>query len=287
MDNQQETVPFQDRWPVLAPPSDSGSGSAELRALQRHADRQARGGEKRGGPRTYGVAFDVWRDGALLWRSYPQRAGEWPSDYATRVFGPDSPQNHDAGVWAVRGAVTADWLVPGPAAFRQVLGLSAVCDLAFVVTAMALGWEAPSAKVSLVPSAAAISGRLLADGGGFTVLRWEVPGSGVFVRMAVAGLKPADSAAVDDGAQKETALWRAALVDRSSGEILRQAEVRVAQDAPTPAALIRRVSRAGKAALGLTGWPATRHYPAEGLVWRLVDKKLDIHLSPFGGNSPA
>lgn len=262
-------------WPTYMPAHmpvpDAQAAPSAWRPVLRHDQRQ-RAPTLTGGPKPYGVAVDVWRDGVHLWRSY---AGGTTCDaWTDEHMGTEAPRNHDAGLWGVPGVSdVADWPIPDPACLAPVQGLQGVADLLYTLIAIALG--RPADDMSRVPSEQVLRQRLSRAARGFVVVAFAE--QGVSVRAMVAPLEPqtADS-------PTPVMHYRTATLERREtrqGAIAAELDECTATFAVPPDAPLHIVARRAKAALGISGWQATRQ--GGSLTWHLARAPYRMTIEPL------
>ena len=270
-------------WPTYFPP-DSPLPSAlgaplAWRPIIRH-DQRTRDPVLTGGPRPIGVAVDVWRDGAHLWRSYTPQPGATCDAWTDAVHGPDGPRNHDEGYWRAPGVQNvADWPIPTRAACAPVMGLQAVADLLYTLTAIALrdvlAWAGEGAEPFQHPPAeGALRQRLISSESGEVMAAYCE--QGVTVRAIIVPLE----AVRRSEAAPVTQTWRATLQRRpvragAHDVHLREGSVAFAAPAEAPPHILVRHA---KRALGVTGYPAQRR--GEGLAWHISTAPYLLTIAP-------
>ena len=258
-------------WPVYPRATDEP-------ALQRHNARVRGEMPPRGAPGRFAVAVDVWRDGALLWRSWQPHEGEAVDDWHYRQWGEEHglsyPRDYNTGPWrAPKVNLGANDLVPTRAATRPVGSARAVSDL--MAAMLAIGQlPAPPLGLDSVPSPNAIHVDLSRDSDSW--LTRAVEAEDVSVRAFVIRDGPAQPEAAEPEAR-----WRA---------VLERRQVRTgAFDTPLPegeatffapvAAPPRKLVRRAKTALGIPGWPAARQ-PGT-LVWNVARAPYRLVVTPL------
>lgn len=281
-------VYFHTDQPLLSPET----AAPAWRPILRHDQRQ-RHPTGTGGPKTYGVAVDVWRHGQHMWRSY---AGGTTCDaWTDEHLGPEAPRNHDAGLWGVPGVSdVADWPIPDPACLAPVQGLQGVSDLLYTLTAIGLGdfghigiGEAPQV-LQHPPGEPVLRQRLSRDTRGYIVVSFQE--RDVSVRAMVAPLEPVPDAGKPPA---EARVWRATLERRQvrQGAIanaLAEGSATILTSPDDPAHI---VARRAKAALGITGWQAARQ--GATMTWHLARAPYRMDIEPVdtmadsGAESPA
>jgi hypothetical protein len=236
--------------------------------LRAHA--KAQEGTTPSGPDTWCAAVDVWRSGALLWRSYdPMEEGETVYSWADRELPPGVAENHANGYWRLPGMDAADWPVPAETALRPVGGPTALRDLIVTLVEMAR-WPAAPERVSPVATMEALIMRHYRADRDYAVYTGAAE-PGVVVRVMYA---KRDIAPLPGTVRR----WRATLQRRTvragAGQCeLMEGTVTFEMDAGADES---RLIRAAKMSLGVTGWPAQR--VAGTLCWHLTRAPYQITL---------
>lgn len=279
-------------WPTYYPPDytlPSALGAPlAWRPIIRH-DQRTRDPVMTGGPRPIGVAVDVWRDGAHLWRSYTPQPGATCDAWTDAVHGPDGPRNHDSGYWSVPGVhAVADWPVPAAASLRPCMGAMAVADLLYSLVAIATRdtlqtVEDIPAPYTAPPSHQVIRQRLAKAPSGEVVVAFEE--QGVSVRALVSLACPVTAESGDGYTPTQT--WRVRLQRRPVRAGARDVylpEVDTLFQAPAGAPS-HIVARHAKRAAGVTGWQAARPDPTS-MTWHLARAPYTLTIEPVD-DSPA
>lgn len=242
-------------WPIYINIPPDLAASPAVAPVLRHNRRQTELATI-GRPHRFGVALDVWIDGAHLWRSWPVDTGSTCDAWAVECFGPDAPANHDNGVWGVPGvSQIGDCPIPTLASLSEVQGLPGVTDLIHTMLAIALGDSWSLAALSAAPAEGALRARLRRSVIGYVVV--PVSASGVGIRAMILEHPRQPRRAAPTG---PTQTWRASVTRREvragAGQAVipeRTVTIEAPRDAPS-----HLLIRSAKAVLGLTGWPAQR-----------------------------
>lgn len=271
-------------WPTYMPAHmpvpDAQAAPSAWRPVLRHDQRQ-RAPTLTGGPKPYGVAVDVWRDGVRLWRSYV--GGNTCDAWTDEHMGTEAPRNHDAGLWGVPGVSdVADWPIPDPACLAPVQGLQGVSDLLYTLTAIGLGdfghigiGEAPHV-LQHPPGEPVLRQRLSRDTRGYIVVSFQE--RDVSVRAMVAPLEPVPDAGKPPAEER---VWRATLERRQvrQGTIVNALAEGSATILTSPDDPAHIVARRAKEALGITGWQATRQ--GDSMIWHLARAPYRMTIEPL------
>ena len=265
-------VYFHTDQPLLSPETVAPA----WRPILRHDQRQ-RHPTGTGGPKTYGVAVDVWRHGQHMWRSYA--GGTTCDTWTDATLGSGAPRNHDAGLWGVPGVSdVADWPIPDPACLAPVQGLQGVSDLLYTLTAIGLGdfGEAPQV-LQHPPGEPVLRQRLSRDTRGYIVVSFQE--RDVSVRAMLAPLEPTG----EESRREEPPLrqWCATLERRQvrQGATANALAEGSATILTSPDAPLHIVARRAKEALGITGWQAARQ--GATMTWHLARAPYRMTIEPL------
>lgn len=258
-------------WPTYFPPDATlppvDTAPLPWRPVIRHDMRQ-RETTTQGGPQTFGVAVDVWRDGLPMWRSWSGE-GEDLIDWTLRELGPDAPANYDEGLWGVPGVVDVfDHPIPTPACTAPVHGLQAVSDFLYTVPAIALQghhtWPTPEGFES-PPSMTVLRARLNRSERPYIVASFSE--QGVSVRALIVPTQARDHG---DSGPIEAETWQITLERRETRAGAHEAElVEGVYTFTAPAGVgVHILARHAKKAAGIPGWPAQRQ--GDSMTWHLA-----------------
>ena len=245
-------------WPLYPDMAALPPGEAR-EVMEAHTARQT-GAQGRPGPQgDVGLALDVWREGAHLWRSYG--AGQPIEEWAARTMGPEFPRNFDDGPMGMPGVIDIQqWPVPTIEDAVHIGGAAAALE---TIRAMAIvgTYPDPATDIPKLMTPQALLHRLRTHGE--TIIKYRL--QPVSVRAFLVNLTPSEIPR-EDG---QSVTWRAWLKRREArggvpeGDFT-ESTVTFQMDALSTRA---QVMRAAKERLGIRGWPLS---PVAAQQWNLA-----------------
>lgn len=199
---------------------------------------------------TFGLAWDVWRDGRHMGRSYLPEAGETLDSWCRRNYPDIAAPDYAASLMGVPMVGGADLLpVPTRQAMDEAMSLTTATDILKAVLATAR-WPRPPGDVSTVPTANTLRQRLHQAPHDWIPVRIVDQAEGVVIRAVIA--KKAEPQPV------QKAAYSADLYRRDGSTVKGDLDpVAVHFDAPVAdcgdSVARRPIVKAAKRALRLTG----------------------------------